>query len=68
MEKHINIISSKISRAMFAINRIKYLLQHNDLKTLDCTLIQSNLTYGVYIWGNGDTVTMLQTKTRCMNN
>ena len=46
MEKHINIISSKISRAICAIKRLKHLLPHNALKTLYYTLIQSHLTYG----------------------
>ena len=60
-KKHINIISSKISRAIFAINRLKHFLPHNALKTLYYTLIQSHLTYGVQAWGNGSTVIKLQT-------
>ena len=60
-KKHININSSKISRAIFAINRLKHFLPHNALKTLYYTLIQSNLTYGVQAWGNGNTVIQLQT-------
>ena len=36
---HINIISYKISRAIFAINRMKMCLPHNVLKTLYYTLI-----------------------------
>ena len=60
-KKHINIISSKISRAIFAINRLKHFLPHNALKTLYYTLIQSHLTYGVQAWGNGNTVIKLQT-------
>ena len=70
MEKHINIISSKISRAIFAINRLKHFLPHNAFKTLYYTLIQSYLTYDVQAWGNGNTVTNLQTlqKTCFTNN
>ena len=55
-----NIISSKISRAFFAINRLKHFLPHNALTTLYYTLIQSHLTDGVQAWCNGNTV-MMQT-------
>ena len=61
MEKHINIISSKIYRAIFEINRLKHFLPYNALKTLYYTLIQIHLTYGVHAWGNGNTVIKLQT-------
>ena len=33
-KKHITIISSKISKAIFAINRLKYFLPHSPLKTI----------------------------------
>ena len=58
---YINIISFKISRAIFAINRLKHFLPHNAVKTLYNTLIQSHLTYGVQAWGIGNTVIKLQT-------
>ena len=61
MEKRITIISSKIYRAIFAINRMKHLLPHNALNTLYYTLIRSHLTYGVQAWDNGNIVTKLQT-------
>ena len=59
--KPIHIISSKISRALFAINRLNFFGPHNALKTLYYTLIQSHLTYGIQAWGNGNTVKRLQT-------
>ena len=41
-KKHIIIISSKISRAIFAINRLKHVLPHNALKSLYYTLISKS--------------------------
>jgi len=35
-------------------------LPHNALKTLNYSLIQSHLTYGIQAWGNGNTVKKLQ--------
>ena len=40
---------------------MKHFLPHNALKTLYYTSIQSHLTYGIQAWGNGNTVTKLQT-------
>ena len=54
-KEHINIISSKISRAIFAINRVKHILPHKSLKSLYYTLIHSHITYGIQAWGNGNT-------------
>ena len=51
-KEHINVISSKISRAMFAINRVKHILPHKSLKSLYYTLIHSHLIYGMQAWGN----------------
>jgi hypothetical protein len=53
-KEHINIISSKISRAIFAINRVKHILPHKSLKSLYYTLIHSHITYGIQAWGNGN--------------
>lgn len=54
-KEHINIISSKISRAIFAINRVKYFLPYKSLKSLYYVLIHSHITYGIQAWGNGNT-------------
>ena len=66
-KKHINIISSKISIAIFAINRMKHFLPHKALKSLYYTLIQ---THGIPTLVNGNTVKEVTnfTKTRCTNN
>ena len=42
-KEHINIISSKISRAIFEINRVKHILPHKSLKSLYYTLIHSHI-------------------------
>ena len=54
-KNHINIISSKISRAMFAIICLK--------KSVYYTLIQSHLSYGIQARENRNTV-----KTSCKLN
>ena len=59
-KKHINIISSKLSRAIFAINIMKHFLPCSALKTLYYTLIQSHLTDGVQAWGNGNTIRKIE--------
>ena len=58
-KKHINIICSKISKATFVINRVKYFLPHCALKSLYYTLIHSHMTYGIQAWGNSTSITKL---------
>ena len=45
--KHIAAITSKISKSLFVINRVKYVLPHSALKTLYFSLVQSHLQYGI---------------------
>ena len=45
--KHIAAITSKISKSLFVINRVKYVLPHYALKTLYFSLVQSHLQYGI---------------------
>ena len=54
-KEHINIICSKIARAIFAINRVKHFIPHKALKSLYYTLIHNHITYGIHAWGNGHT-------------
>ena len=54
-KEHINIISSKIARAISAINRVKHFIPHKALKSLYYTLINSHITHGIQAWGNGNT-------------
>ena len=49
---HINQLKTKLTSALFAINRTKHILPHEALKTLYFVLIQSHLTYGIHAWGN----------------
>ena len=56
---HVNIISSKISKALFIINKVKHLLPHDALKSLYYTLIHSHLTYGIQAWGNASCIKKL---------
>ena len=58
-KKHINIICSKISKAIFVINRVKHFLPHCGLKSLYYTLIHSHMTYGIQAWGNSTSITKL---------
>ena len=61
--KHIAAITSKISKSLFAINRVKCALPHCALKTLYFSLVQSHLQYGIQVCGNASTiskVTVLQ--------
>jgi hypothetical protein len=54
-KNHINNISSKMSRAIFVINRIKHILPHDALTSLYYALIHSQISYGLSAWGNGAT-------------
>ena len=49
---HIHKLKTKLTSALFAINRTKHILPHEALKTLYFALIQSHLTYGIHAWGN----------------
>jgi len=49
---HINTLKSKISRSLFALNRVKNILPHDILKSLYFSLVQSHLMYGIQAWGS----------------
>ena len=51
-KRHIEKISSKISSAIFAINRAKDFLSKHALRCLYFALVHSHLTYGIHVWGN----------------
>ena len=55
-KSHILHIKSKISKALFALSRVKNILPHDALKTLYSTLIHSHLNYGIEAWGNATSV------------
>lgn len=49
---HIRHITTKVSKSLAVISRVKHILDHNALHSLYCTLIQPYLTYCVEVWGN----------------
>ena len=49
---HVAHVNSKISRAIFDINQLKFTVPLSILKTLYFTLIQPHLSYGIFAWGN----------------
>ena len=51
-KRHIERISSKISSAIFAINRARDCLSKHALRCLYFALVHSHLTYGIHVWGN----------------
>ena len=51
-KRHIERISSKISSAIFAINRARDCLTKHALRCLYFALVHSHLTYGIHVWGN----------------
>ena len=72
-KQHISATSSKISRAIYAINRAKNFLPHNALKTLYISLVQSQIQYGIEAWGNATTqikhlLTLQKRAIRVINN
>jgi hypothetical protein len=48
---HINYIKSKISRAIFAINKVKNILPRSALKSLYYSMVHCHLIYGLLAWG-----------------
>ena len=49
---HIDKICNKISRSIYAINKVKDILPQSCLKTLYESLIQCHINYGLEIWGS----------------
>ena len=55
-KRHIERISSKISSAIFAINRAWDCLSKHALRCLYFALVHSHLSYGIHVWGNSMTI------------
>ena len=55
----IRMVKSKISRSIFALNKVKNIFPHDILKSLYYTLVQSHLVYGIQAWGNSRSVNQL---------
>ena len=51
-ETHINNMKSRISRSLYAINKIKHFTPSKIFKTLYYSMVYPYLTYGITLWGN----------------
>ena len=60
-KRHIERISSRISSAIFAINRARDFLSKHALRCLNFALVHSHLTYGIHVWGNSRTINQVIT-------
>ena len=45
-----------ISKSVFAINRVKYILPYAALRSLYFSLVHSRLQYGIEAWGNSNSI------------
>jgi len=59
-KQHVKAIKSKLSRSLFAINRVKKIFPRDILKTLYFSLIQSHLLYGILTWGTTTSISQLE--------
>ena len=48
---HYKNLNSKLSRAVYTLNRVKHILPTDCMKTLYYSLFHSHLTYGLLLWG-----------------
>ena len=53
--EHIAYVHSKLSKSLYAMNRSKYMIPSQYLKTLYDSLVQSYLSYGIILWGGAYT-------------
>ena len=51
-QEHINVCKSKLSSSLYAINKIKSVVDIECLKTVYYALIYPHLTYGLILWGS----------------
>ena len=62
-KKHIDVISTKITKVIGIINKLKYYYPKNILLTIYNTLILPHINYGILIWGtHTDKIVLLQKK------
>ena len=54
--QHIDQLCTSISKSVFAINRVKYMLPYAALRSLYFSLIHSRLQYGIEAWGNSNSI------------
>ena len=58
--QHIDQLCTSLSKSIFAINRVKYLLPYAALRSLYFCLIHSRLQYAIEAWGNSNSLHKLQ--------
>ena len=58
--QHIDYVCTSISKSVFAINRVKYILPYAALRSLYFSLVHSRLQYGIEAWGNSNSIQKLR--------
>jgi len=61
-KRHVANINSKISRALFKINQLKFSLPRDSLRTLYFSLLHPHLTFGILAWGNAKSTVLSKTE------
>ena len=56
----ISMLRSKLSRSIFALNRVKDIFHRDILKSLYFALIHSHINYGLMVWGNANTIDRIE--------
>ena len=64
-KEHFKLISTKISKGIYALKRAAQMLDSKDLKILYYALIYPYLTYGLLVWGGA---CRIHSKTRILNS
>ena len=60
-KNHISYITKKVTRSLYALNKVKHFLPQQTLVTLYYTLLHSFFIYGLIIWGNSKSLSKLFT-------
>lgn len=57
---HLQMVKSKLSRSIFALNKVKNIFPHDILKSLYYSLIHSHMVYGIQAWGNATKISQIE--------
>ncbi len=57
---HLQMVRSKLSRSIFALNKVKNIFPHDILKSLYYSLIHSHMVYGIQAWGNATKISQIE--------
>jgi len=58
--KHIDMIRIKLSRSIFALNRVKHIFPFDIMKSLYFSLVHCHITYGIIAWGNSKSIRKIE--------